>query len=63
MAYSTVELSRLLPFTQKTWERWARAGVVRAISFGHRTLVPRSEVDRILREEVREEQPELAAQL
>jgi excisionase family DNA binding protein len=62
LCFTPVELEKLFPFRRESWQRWARNGRVRAHSIGRRILISKSEVDRILREEVRDAQPELAAQ-
>jgi excisionase family DNA binding protein len=36
-----------------TWRRWAYAGKVASVKLGNRLLIPRSEIDRLIAENLR----------
>ena len=48
--YNLAEAARILGVARVTMARWAEAGEISVIRIGHRTLVPRSYIDRLFAE-------------
>lgn len=48
--YNPAEAARILGVARVTLVRWVEAGQIPAIRIGHRTLIPRSYIDRLFAE-------------
>lgn len=53
MAYSIQEVLEAVPVSRATLMRALAAGQIRSVKLGRRTLIPRDELERLLRDGVR----------
>ena len=58
--YDTIEASRLLGIGYATLYRWIKDSKLIAIKMGGRTLIPKSEIDRITKEKATEDESSVA---